>query len=256
MSDDLIRYGSDGRVATITLNRPDRINALSPALLDALVAAAERARADRVRAVLLTAEGRGFCSGADLAAGLPEDLGALLRNHYEPAIKAIRDLPVPVVAAVQGAAAGAGCALALAADLVVAGEGAYFLLAFANVGLVPDASATWSVAKAVGRARAMEMALLGERIAARQALEWGLINRVVPDDELASAAQALADRLAGAPTVALGMIRGAVNAAMDLSFSDVLELEAANQTVAGRTADFREAVAAFGEKRAPIFKGE
>ncbi len=256
MSDDLIRYGSDGRVATITLNRPDRINALSPALLDALVAALGRARADRVRAVLLTGEGRAFCSGADLAAGLPEDLGALLRNHYEPVIKAIRDLPVPVVAAVQGAAAGAGCALALAADLVVAGEGAYFLLAFANIGLVPDAGATWSVAKAVGRARAMEMALLGERIAARRALEWGLINRVVPDDELASAAQALADRLAGAPTLALGMIRGAVNAAVDLSFSDVLDLEAANQTVAGRTADFREAVAAFGEKRAPIFKGE
>lgn len=256
MSDDLIRYASDGRVATITLNRPDRINALSPALLAALVAATERARADGVRAVLLAGEGRGFCSGADLAAGLPEDLGALLRDHYEPAIRAIRDLPVPVVAAVQGAAAGAGCALALAADLVVAGEGAYFLLAFANIGLVPDAGATWSVAKAVGRARAMEMALLGERIAARQALEWGLINRVVPDEELLTAAQALAGRLADAPTVALGMIRGAVNAALDLSYSDILELEAANQAAAGRTADFREAVTAFGEKRAPIFKGE
>lgn len=256
MSDDLIRYASDGRVATITLNRPDRINALSPALLAALVAATERARADGVRAVLLAGEGRGFCSGADLAAGLPEDLGALLRDHYEPAIRAIRDLPVPVVAAVQGAAAGAGCALALAADLVVAGEGAYFLLAFANIGLVPDAGATWSVAKAVGRARAMEMALLGERIAARQALEWGLINRVVPDEELLTAAQALAGRLADAPTVTLGMIRGAVNAALDLSYSDILELEAANQAAAGRTADFREAVTAFGEKRAPIFKGE
>lgn len=256
MSEALVRYVSDGRVATITLNRPDRINALSPALLAALVAATERARAERVRAVLLAGEGRGFCSGADLAAGLPEDLGALLRDHYEPAIRAIRDLSVPVVAAVQGAAAGAGCALALAADLVVAGEGAYFLLAFANIGLVPDAGATWSVAKAVGRARAMEMALLGERIAARQALEWGLINRVVPDEELLTAAQALAGRLADAPTVALGMIRGAVNAALDLSYSDILELEAANQAAAGRTADFREAVTAFGEKRAPIFKGE
>ncbi len=256
MSEEPIRYGSDGRVATITLNRPDRINALSPALLDALVVAAERARSDRVRAVLLTGEGRGFCSGADLASGLPDDLGVLLRDHYEPAIRAIRDLPVPVVAAVQGAVAGAGCALALAADLVIAGEGAYFLLAFANIGLVPDAGATWSVAKAVGRARAMELALLGERIAARQALDWGLINRVVPDDELTSAARALVDGLANAPTQALGMIRSAVNAAMDLSFSDVLELEAANQTVAGRTADFREAVTAFGEKRTPIFKGE
>lgn len=255
MTEQPVLYALADGVATLTLNRPDRLNALNPVLLHELTAAIARAVDDGARALLLRGEGRSFCAGADLAV-LPDDLGALLRVHYEPAVRALRDCPIPIVAAVQGAAAGAGCSFALTADIVVAEESAYFLLAFANIGLVPDAGATWAVAKAVGRARAMEMALLGERIVARQALDWGLINRVVADGTAAGEALALARRLATGPSLALGSIRKAVNGALDCDFSTMLAREASTQGRMGKSADFREAVSAFAEKRKPVFRGE
>ena len=194
------------RVARITLNRPDSLNAWNEELGRDLAAALDRAREDDVRAVLITGAGRAFSSGADLGeqrAGTEgravPDLSARLRELYNPIILAIRELPKPVVAAVNGPAAGIGCALALACDLIVAAESSFFLLAFVNIGLVPDGGATATVPARIGAARAAEMAMLGERVPAPTALEWGLINRVVPDDELDAAADTLARPARGRP---------------------------------------------------------
>lgn len=252
-----ILAASDGAVTTLTLNRPDRLNALTPAMLDELRAALADAVAGGARALVLTGEGRAFCSGADLAAagGLPEDLGAVLDAHYNPLARAIADLPVPLVTAVNGPAVGAGMGFALSGDIVLAARSAYFMLAFANIGLVPDAGASWVVARAVGRARAMELALLGEQVMAEQALEMGLINRVVEDQDVLAEAQALAAKLAAGPTLALGLIRKQMAAALDTPFSAMLDLEHRHQSQAGRTRDFREAVTAFAQKRPPQFEG-
>jgi 2-(1,2-epoxy-1,2-dihydrophenyl)acetyl-CoA isomerase len=252
-----ILYRRDGDVAIISLNRPASLNALTFPMLTDLKEAFARAEADGARAVLLRGEGRGFCSGADLVSmgGLPDDLGELLLTYYEPVVRQMAALSVPIVCAAQGAVAGAGCAIALAADLVVADSSAYFLLAFANIGLVPDAGGTWVVAKALGRARAMEMALLGDRVPADQALAWGLINRVVAEGTQDEEALALARRLAAGPSKALGMIRKAVNLAVDEGIETVLATEAVNQRAAGRTADAREAIQAFAQKRKPQFIG-
>lgn len=248
---------SDGAVTTLTLNRPDRLNALTPAMLDDLRAAMAQAVADGARALVLTGAGRAFSSGADLAAegGMPDDLGALLDAHYNPLARAMADLPVPLVTAVNGPAVGAGMGFALSGDIVLAARSAYFMLAFANIGLVPDAGASWVVARAVGRARAMELALLGERVMAEQALAMGLINRVVEDQDVLAEAQALAAKLAAGPTLALGLIRQQMAAALDTPFSQMLDVEHTNQTRAGRTRDFREAITAFAQKRAPKFEG-
>jgi len=237
------------------------IDVSSPLPAD-LAAALERAREDDVRAVLITGAGRAFSSGADLgeqragteAGGVP-DLSALLRDLYNPSILAIRELPKPVVAAVNGPAAGIGCALALACDLVVAAESAFFLLAFVNIGLVPDGGATATVPGRIGAARAAEMAMLGERIPAPTALEWGLINRVVPDDELAGAAEALVKHLAGGPTIAFGRIKELLNRSLYPDLAGQLDAEANAQGEQGRTADFVEGVLAFTEKRPPRFTG-
>src|SRR3954452_19219627 len=174
-------------VAIVTIARPDRLNALSGQTVDELRAAVEGAAGSCARCLLLTGEGRGFSSGADLAGsgGLPEDAGAALEKHFNPLIEALFALPIPVVAAVNGPCAGAGCSLALAADVVIAGRSAYFLQAFINVGLVPAACATWLLPRLAGRGRAMEMMLLGERIPAEQAFEWGMIARVADDADLA-----------------------------------------------------------------------
>lgn len=258
MSENHLLYAIEDGVAVLTMNRPDRLNALSPALLDDIRETLGRAVADGARCVLLKGEGRAFSSGADLVGtgGLPDDLGALLEQHYNPLVRAIAALPVPVVSAVQGAAAGAGCSLALAADFTIAARSAYFLLAFANIGLVPDAGATWMVSKAVGRARALEMALLGEKIPAEKAADWGLIYKAVDDDALADTALTLAKRLAAGPVLALGAIRKAVAAALDTPFDQVIDRERDDQRMAGRTEDAREAIIAFGEKRKPVFKGK
>jgi len=255
-----IRYALADAVATITLARPERLNAIVPAMLDELRQALARAVDEGARAVLIAGEGRAFCSGADLIArsdgGLPDDLGAVLETQYNPLALQLADLPIPVVTAVQGAAAGAGCSLALHGDFVVAAESAYFLLAFVNIGLVPDFGATWLVAKGAGRAKALEMMLLGERVPAARALEWGLIYRVVADEMLLAEAEALAKRLAAGPTRAMGMIRRAVGRALVTTLPEVLAQEAVDQRAAGRTADFAEGVMAFVGKRDARFVGK
>jgi len=244
-------------VATITLNRPDSLNALSAAMLEELGAAVESLPGSGARCLLLTGAGRGFSSGADLAGsgGLPDDVGAALEAHYNPLVEALFALPMPVVAAVNGAAAGAGASLALCADIVVAARSAYFLQAFVNIGLIPDAGATWLLPRLAGRARAMEMMLLGERISAEQALDWGMIARVVDDQDLPSETAALAARLAAGPTVAYGLIRRLARDSARLPLTEALAAERVAQRDAGRTEDFKAAVLAFLQKRQPRFDG-
>lgn len=257
-----LEYSMVGAVAVIRLNDPATLNAITPDILDGLQAALTQAEQE-ARAILLTGAGKAFCSGANLAAprlaqGSSQagfDAGAVLESHYNPLIRRIPQLSIPLVSAVNGAAAGVGCSLALLADLIIAAESAYFLQAFRRIGLVPDGGSTWLLPRHIGRVRAMEMMLLGERVPAPQALEWGLINRVVPDDQLATVALELAERLAQGPA-SLGMIRQAVWAGLESDLSDQLALERASQARAGRTADFAEGIAAFLAKRAPNFQGK
>ncbi|SMF66246.1 enoyl-CoA hydratase-related protein [Allosphingosinicella indica] len=248
-----------GKVATITLARPERLNALSAAMIDEITAAVGEVTESDARALLITGEGRGFSSGADLAAdagsGLPEDVGASLEQHFNPMIEALFALPIPIVTAVNGPAAGAGCSLALAGDIIMAAESAYFLQAFVNVGLIPDAGANWLLPRLAGRARAMEMMMLGDRIPAATALDWGMINRVVADDALPGEARAMAERLANGPTVALGLIRRIAREAEHSSLSEILAAERAGQKTAGESGDFKRAVFAFLSKQPPVFEG-
>jgi 2-(1,2-epoxy-1,2-dihydrophenyl)acetyl-CoA isomerase len=248
---------SDAGVATVTLNRPDSLHALNAGMLEELRAAVDSLPGSGARALLLTGEGRAFSSGADLASGggLPDDVGAALEAYYNPLVGALFALPLPVVAAVNGPAAGAGCSLALAADIVIAGRSAYFLQAFINIGLIPDAGATWLLPRLAGRARAMEMMMLGERVPADKAAEWGLISRVVEDDDLAAEAAALATRLAAGPTVAYGLLRGLARNAEQATLGEALAAERVAQREAGRTEDFRKAVFAFLQKQKPEFEG-
>lgn len=258
MSDySTIAVAVDQNVGTITLNRPERLNALTPAMAGEIVDALYAFPALGVRAVLLNAAGKGFCSGTDLQTddGLPEDVGEILELHYNPAMEKIMASPLPMVAAVQGACAGIGCSLALACDFVIAAESAYFLQAFVNIGLIPDGGSTWLLPRLVGRARASEMMMLGERIPAGKAESWGLIYRAVADERLADEARALAVRLAGMPTLSLGLIRKGIGTSVDSSFADVLAMERRHQRDAGRSADFAEGVQAFLAKRPARFEG-
>lgn len=251
-----------GGAARIELNRPDKRNAWEGTLTRDLKAAlAHVAGDDALRAVLLTGAGRGFCSGADLSAGfepLPSghpDVQTALRERYHPIITSIRGLPKPVVAAVNGGAVGVGCSLALACDLVLAAESAYFLLAFVNIGLVPDGGSSAFVPARAGLARAAEMAMLGERILAPTALTWGLVNAVHPDDELTGAADALVARLAAGPTRSYAGTKRQLNAWAYRGLEDQLELEAAIQQEQALTSDFLEGAAAFLQKRPARFEG-
>lgn len=259
---NFITTSREGDVATVALNRPDKLNALTPGVFAEMSQAIDDAIASGARALVLTGEGRFFCSGADLQPdgqgyeGLPEDLGELLDASYNPFARKLADLPMPVVTALNGPAAGAGVSLALAGDIVVMAQSAYILLAFVNIGLVPDAGATWLVARSAGRARALEMMLLGERMPADEALAVGLVNRVMPDGDALATAQALAAKLAAGPTQAIGLIRRQVAFALDHDFNASLACERDNQSQVGRSADFAEAIAAFGEKRKPQFKGQ
>jgi len=252
----------DGAAAKLELNRPERMNALNEQLrIDLLAAVEDIARDDGVRAVLLTGAGRAFSSGADLrenraatADGHP-DVYSILTGHYHPIITGIREMPKPVIAAVNGAAAGIGMSLALACDLVLAAESAYFLLAFVNIGLVPDGGSSLFVPTRIGFARAAELALLGERLGAAKALEWGLINQVWPDAELAGQAEALCSKMAEGPTGSYAGTKRQLNHWLYQSMADQLEFEAQVQQERASSADFREGVAAFAEKRTPRFTG-
>ncbi|UZK67032.1 enoyl-CoA hydratase-related protein [Sphingomonas sp. M1-B02] len=256
MSDQPILYTLDGDVAVIRLNRPDELNALTLDMLDLLAATLQRAVDDGARAVLLTGEGRAFCSGASLKQfGGSGDAGDRLRNHYNPVSQAMADLPIPIVSAINGPAAGAGVSIALGADIVIAGTHSCLLLAFANIGLVPDAGATWLIAKAAGRAKLLEMALLGEKLSAHDAKEAGLVTHVADETALFDVAMHYARRLASMPTLALGLIRKQAKAALSGTLEETLALEAAHQSVAARSEDFQEGVAAFLGKRVPEFKG-
>jgi 2-(1,2-epoxy-1,2-dihydrophenyl)acetyl-CoA isomerase len=256
-----VKYERNGNVAIITMSDPATLNAIDTEMSDELKGAFARA-CDEARCVLLTGEGRAFSSGANLntpRAAVDEqgriDVGERLQNHYNPFVTMLRDLPIPWISAVNGAAAGIGCSFALLADLIVAGESAYFLQAFRRIGLVPDGSATYHLPRMVTRARAMEMMLLGEKLPAARALEWGLINRCVPDGELMATAKALALELADGPTKTLGLIRKLGWASQDALWQEQLQAEREAQRAAGHTEDFREGVAAFLQKRRAEFKG-
>ncbi len=255
-TETLIR-ATDGGVLTLTLNRPEALNALNAELRRALLGALKDAgRDEAIRSVVMTGAGRAFCSGADLRGGSGErDFRRVLRTEYNPLIQAMRTLAVPIVAAVNGVAAGAGVSLALAADLVVASEDARFVPAFHRIGLVPDSGLAHVLVRALGRHRAFEI-LSGERqLGAAEAHGLGLVAAVVPGDRLADTARDLAGRLASGPTRGIGLTKRLLNLAEDASLTDALEAEAALQDLAGRTEDHAEGVAAFAEKRDPSFRG-
>ena len=249
-----------GDVLVLTLNRPDRLNAAPPAMFVELNAALESL--DGARAVLIAGAGRAFCSGADVAGGAlggaspGEATFAALTESYNPLMATIADLGVPVVSAVRGPAAGIGCSLALAADFCVASETAYFLQAFVNIGLVPDGGASWMLPRLIGRAPATEMMMLGERVPAAKALDWGMVHKVVADDALDAEAFALAERLAAMPTVALGLMRRAIARGYESDYATAMQVEAENQRTARGTADSVEGGLAFLTKRKPVLAGK
>jgi 2-(1,2-epoxy-1,2-dihydrophenyl)acetyl-CoA isomerase len=252
---------SDG-VGRLTLNRPESLNAWTAQFGEELKQVVEgEAAEDSVRAIVVTGAGRGFSSGADLKAGFDPaedgmpDIRKELHEIYHPAIAGIKRLPKPVVAAVNGPAVGIGCSLALACDLVLAAESAFFGLAFVNIGLMPDGGSTAFVPPAVGKARAFQMALLGERVTAAQALEWGLVNWVYPDDKLFAEATILVERLAAGPTRSYAASKQALNRFIYGDLDAQLELEAELQHQLGRTKDFLEGTTAFVQKRVPAFSG-
>ncbi len=263
MAHDQLIAERDGAVLLLRMNNPDRLNALSTDLTEGLVEELTAARDDpSVRAVVLTGEGRGFSAGADLTAlqepylrGDRPRLSAFLRSGYNRLIPLLAETPKPVVAAVNGVTAGAGVSLALACDLRIAAASATFTLAFSRIGLVPDSGACWLLPRTVGMARALELALLSDRVDAQTAERYGLVSRVVADDRLAEEALTLARTLADLPTVGLGLTKQAFQQASRMSLEETLDLEAELQDLAGATDDHLEGVLAFLEKRPPAFNG-
>lgn len=262
MNYEQIRFESAGGIARITLNRPDRLNSFTTQMHTELRDALARVAAgESARVLLLTGAGRGFCAGQDLSdravapGAAPVDLGASIESNYRPLVLALRTLPLPVVCAVNGVAAGAGANIALACDLVIACRSASFIQAFCKIGLVPDSAGTFFLPRLVGSARAMGLALLGEKLLAEDAAAWGLIWKCVDDAELPSAVEALLAQLAQAPTSGLAAIKRALYASGDHTLEQQLDLERDAQRALGNSADYREGVAAFLEKRPPRFVG-
>ncbi len=252
-----VETSRDGAVLTITLNRPDVLNALNADVHAGLRTAFEEAASDQVRAVVLTGAGRGFCVGQDLtefreASG---DIKQRLESTYHPNIRAIRELEKPVIAAVNGAAAGAGLSFAAACDLRIASDSATFIPAFINIGLIPDSGGTYFVTRILGPARAFEWFVTGRRLTAAEAHAWGFVSEVVESDALPQRAFDLAAELAAAPTRGIGMTKRLIDSAWDSTLDAQLEREAEAQAAATTTEDFREGVAAFLEKREPKFRG-
>ncbi len=254
-----------GKVAVVTFNRPQVLNGLTTELLEEFNHALDHVLDDpaSLKCLLLTGEGRAFSSGADLASGVVHssgssriDAGARLESHFNPLIERLLKMPIPFVTAVNGPAAGAGCSFAIAGDVIIAARSAYFLQAFVNIGLVPDVGSTWMLPRLVGKARAQAMMMLGEKIPAQTAYEWGMIYKIVDDADLMQTAMEIADKLSNGPTVSLGMIRNMVRDGLENSFTEQLRLERENQFTAGRTADFAEGVTAFLQKRPAKFSGK
>ena len=252
-----------GKVAVVTMNHPEVMNAASPAMVHGLSAAFKyvELQGDAFRAVILTGEGRGFCSGANLSETAerpenPRDAGKVLESEFHPLLRQIRQLKLPFLTAVNGAAAGIGMSFALMGDLVLAARSAYFLQAFARIGLVPDGGSTWLLPRLIGLARARELSLLAEKLPAETAHQWGLINRVCDDGTLMSAALELAERLAAGPTAAFAAIKQLYWASPHNSFEEQIDLERQTQRTAGLTEDFVEGVSAFLQKRQANFTGK
>lgn len=257
---DTISYALKDDVAVIKLNQPDVMNALTPKVNGELTRAIVQAGSE-ARVIIISGTGRAFCSGANLAGsgisnGPDRDLGQMLTDHYTPLIKALIDSPIPTIAAVNGPAVGFGCSLALACDLIFAGKSAYFQQAFCKVGLIPDGASAYFLAHSVGRARASEMMLLGERVDAETSKNIGMINQVVEDEELEGNVLNLAQKLTQGAPVALSLTRKLAWKAINSTIDEQLAIEASYQTKAGRTNDFLEGVMAFMQKRLPKFKGQ
>jgi 2-(1,2-epoxy-1,2-dihydrophenyl)acetyl-CoA isomerase len=248
-------------IARLTLNRPERLNSFNTQMHDEVRAALASIPASSARVLVISGAGRGFCAGQDLndravaPAGAPPDLAASIEKYYKPLVLALRSLPMPVIAAVNGVAAGAGANIALACDLVIAARSANFVQAFSKLGLVPDSGGTWFLPRLVGTARALGLTLLGDKLSAEQAVSWGLIWRCVEDAELAGVVDGLARQLAGAPTRGLARTRQAIYESWGRTLEQQLDTERDYQGELGRTADYAEGVAAFGAKRAPNFTG-
>jgi 2-(1,2-epoxy-1,2-dihydrophenyl)acetyl-CoA isomerase len=260
MSEPAVLYAAEGGVATLTLNRPQVLNALNDELLDGMRDGLARAKADdTVRAVLLTGAGRGFCAGADLAAGKlrqgPIDVEQALRERFHPIVLSMRRCPKPIVAAVNGSAAGAGMSLALACDIVLAGESASFLQAFTRIGLVPDCGSTWLLPRIVGDVRARAIVMLADKIGAKDALQYGLVWKVYPDERLMGEAMDCARKLSQMPTRAYDLIKQALAVSSGNGLAEQLEVEGRLQAEAIATEDHREGVTAFLAKRPAQFKG-
>jgi 2-(1,2-epoxy-1,2-dihydrophenyl)acetyl-CoA isomerase len=252
-------------IATLTINRPERMNALHLGVIAEMIDAVDRVRDEgTARVLVLTGTGRAFCSGADLAGGGatggggsgPVDAGKGLETHFNPLLERLMALPVPFITAVNGPAAGAGCSYALAGDIVIAAKSAYFLQAFVNIGLVPDVGSTWMLPRLVGKARAQAMMMLGERVSAETAADWGMIYKVVDDADLAATVAAVADKLAKGPTTSYTLIRQGLRDCLDKTLTEGLMVERRNQLIAGRSSDFAEGVTAFLQKRPAQFTGK
>lgn len=263
MNYDSIQFKVEGGVAILTLNRPDRLNSFTRTMHLEVRDALTRVQADQsVRVLVLTGAGRGFCAGQDLAdravdPGAPSvDLGASVEEFYAPLVLTLKNLPMPVICAVNGVAAGAGANLALACDIVLAAQSASFIEAFSKLGLIPDTGGTWHLPRLIGHARAMGLAMLGEKLSAEKAEAWGLIWRCVPDDVLMDEALAMAKHFAAAPTKGLAFTKRAFQASYANTLAQQLQLEADMMRELGNSHDYREGVAAFLAKRAPQFKGE